>query len=153
MTTIWALERSGRSSTAGLILGVAAAIKLFPAYLAIYYVAQGRIRPLMFAALSFLALTLATALILGPAAFHDYATVVLPWNSEFRILSYNISIAGLWHKLFHPIQGEMIDPLWPSLALARWGTLLSNLAIIAIVATFVYRARTPANGTSPSPRP
>ena len=57
VTAIWVLERSGRSSAAGLILGVAAAIKLFPAFLAIYYVARGRVRPLMFAALSFLALT------------------------------------------------------------------------------------------------
>jgi len=142
VTAIWALERSGRSSTAGLLLGAAAAIKLFPAYLAIYYVARGRIRPLVAAALSFLALTFATALVLGPDAFHDYATVVLPWNKDFRILGYNISIAGLWHKLFHPIQGEMIEPLWPSLAVARWGTLLSNLAITLIVATVVHRART-----------
>ena len=37
----------------------------------------------------------------------------------------------------------MIEPLWPSLAVARWGTLLSNLAITAIVATVVHRARTP----------
>jgi Glycosyltransferase family 87 len=141
VTAIWAFERSGRSSAAGLLLGAAAAIKLFPAYLAIYYLAQGRIRPVMFAALSFLALTLATALILGPQAFHDYATVVMPWNADFRILGYNISIAGLWHKLFHPIQGEMIEPLWPSLAVARWGTLSSNLAITAIVATVAHRAR------------
>ena len=33
VTAIWALERSDRSSTAGLLLGAAAAIKLFPAYL------------------------------------------------------------------------------------------------------------------------
>jgi len=142
VTAIWALERSGRSTTAGLLLGAAAAIKLFPAYLAIYYVARGRIRPLVAAALSFLALTFATALVLGPDAFHDYATVVLPWNKDFRILGYNISIAGLWYKLFHPIQGEMIDPLWTSLAVARWGTLLSNLAITVIVATVAHRART-----------
>jgi alpha-1,2-mannosyltransferase len=142
VTAIWVLERSGRSSAAGLLLGAAAAIKLYPAFLAIYYLAQGRIRPLIFAALSFLALTFVTALILGSDAFHDYATVVLPWNADFRILGYNISIAGLWHKLFHPIQGEMIEPLWPSLAVARWGTLLSNLAITAMVATVVHRART-----------
>jgi alpha-1,2-mannosyltransferase len=142
LTAIWVLERSGRSSAAALLLGAAAAIKLYPAFLAIYYVAQGRIRPLIFAALSFLALTFVTTLILGPDAFHDYATVVLPWNQDFRILGYNISIAGLWHKLFHPIQGEMIEPLWPSLAVARWATLLSNLAITAMVATVVHRART-----------
>ena len=32
--------------------------------------------------------------------------------------------------------------MWPSPALARWGTYGSDLAIAAIVATLAYRART-----------
>jgi Glycosyltransferase family 87 len=145
VTTIWALERSGRSSTAGLLLGVAAAIKLFPAYLAVYYVARGRIRPAMAAALSFLVLTLVTAFVLGMDTYHDYITIILPHQSKFRSYGYNLSIAGLWYKLFDPV-GERgwMTPLWPSPALAHWGTVLSDLAITVIVATFVHRTRTSA---------
>lgn len=145
VTAIWAMERSGRSNTAGVFLGAAAAIKLFPAYLVLFYLAQGRIRPLMAAALSFLALTLATVLVLGLDTYDDYVRIVLPGQAKFRSFGYNFSIAGLWHKLFDP-GGEtgLIEPVWPSPALARWGTLLSDLAITAIVATFVHRARTPA---------
>jgi len=145
LTAIWALERSGRSATAGLLLGAAAAIKLFPAYLVVFYVAQGRIRPLMAAALSFLALTLATVLVLGLDTYEDYVRIILPGQAKFRSFGYNLSIAGLWHKLFDPV-GEtgLIEPVWPSPALARWGTLLSDLAITVIVATFVRQARTPA---------
>jgi Glycosyltransferase family 87 len=142
VTAMWVLERSGHGSTAGLLLGVAGAIKLFPIYLAIYYAGQGRVRPLVMALLSFLSLTLITVLILGPESYHAYLGIVLPWNSEFRILGYNFSIAGLWHKLFYPVPGESIIPLWSSLALARWGTLLSNLIITAIVATLAYKAVT-----------
>jgi hypothetical protein len=145
VTAIWALERSGRSSTAGLLVGAAAAIKLFPAYLVVYYAARSRIRPLMAAALSFLALTLATVLVLGPDTYYDYVRIVLPEQAKFRSFGYNLSIAGFWYKLFDPI-GEpgLMTPLWSSPALACWGTLLSNLTITAIVATFVHRARTSA---------
>jgi hypothetical protein len=143
VTAIWGLERSGRSNWAALILGAAAAIKLFPAYLALYYLAQGRVRPLLTALVSFATLTFVTALVLGLDTYRDYVTVVLPWNAEFRIIGYSLSIAGLWHKLFFPTNaGERIIPLWHSLAIARWGTLLSNLTITATVAIFAYRART-----------
>jgi hypothetical protein len=142
-TMIWALERSGRSSTGGLILGAAAAIKLFPTYLAVYFLARGQIRPLLAATLSSLALTLVTALVLGLDTYHDYVSVVLPYQSKFQGLGYNLSIAGLWHKLFDPTAHVVLVPsLWPSSALARWGTYGSDLAITAIVATLAYRART-----------
>jgi hypothetical protein len=143
VTTIWALERSGRSSMAGLLLGVSAAIKLFPAYLAVYYLARGKLRPLLAASLSFLALTLVTALVLGLDTFHDYLSVVIPRQSKFQGFGYNQSIAGVWQKLFDPAaEVALIPNLWPSAALARWGTYGSDLAIAAIVATFAYRART-----------
>jgi len=145
VTAIWALERSGRSSLAGLLLGTAAAIKLFPAYLAVYYVARGRRQPLLTAALSFLGLTLLTTMVLGLDAYHDYLWVVLPGLAKFRSFGYNISIAGFWHKLFNPVAGTgAFDPLWPSPALAHWGTALSDLALTIIAATLAYRARTPA---------
>jgi hypothetical protein len=145
VTAIWALERSDRSNVAGLVFGAAAAIKLFPAYLAVYYAARGRPRPVMVAVLSFLALTCATAVVLGLDAYYDYVQVVLPAQSQFRSLGYNYAIAGLWHRLFDPI-GERgwMTPLWPSPPLARWGTLLSDLGITVVVATFVRRARTRA---------
>jgi hypothetical protein len=142
VTGVWALERSGWSGMAGLLVGTAAAIKLFPAYLVIYYLARGHLRPLLAAFLSFVTLTLITALILGLNTYYDYIQIVLPWNADFRILFPNISIAGLWYKLFHPLLSEHVTPLWSSLALARWGTLLSNLTITAIVAIVAYQART-----------
>ena len=120
----WALERSSRPSAAGLIIGVAAAIKLFPIYLVVYYVAQGRIRPLLATATSFLTVTVITALVLGLDSYDDYIQVVLPWNSQFRIIGYNLSIAGLWHKLFYPVPGERIIPVWSSLALCAMGNLV-----------------------------
>ena len=144
VTVIWALERSGWSSAAGLVLGAAAAIKLFPAYLVVYYAARGRLRPLFATAASFLALTIATACVLGLDAYSDYVQVVLPAQVKFRSLGYNYAIAGFWHKLFDPA-GEhgWTTPLWSNPAVVRWGTVLSDLAITVIVAVFAHRARGP----------
>ena len=119
VTTMWALERSGWSGIAGLILGAAAAIKLFPAYLVLYYAVRGRSRPLLAVALSFLALSLVTTTILGLHTYYDYVSVILPAQTGFRSLGYNYAIAGFWHKLFDPAgEGGLITPLWPSPSLA-----------------------------------
>ena len=146
VTVIWALERSGRSSTAGLVLGAAAAIKLFPAYLVVFYAARGRLRPLFAAVASFLALTIATAFVLGLDAYSDYVKVVLPTQVKFRSLGYNYAIAGFWHKLFDPA-GEhgRTTPLWSNPAVVRWGTVLSDLVITVIVAVFARRAHSQAD--------
>jgi hypothetical protein len=143
VTTIWALERSGRSNTAGLVLGAAAAIKLFPAYLVVYYGARKKGWPLLTAGLSFVILTVLTAAVLGLDAYRDYIQVVLPAQARFRSLGYNYAIAGLWHRLFDPV-GERgwMTPLWPCPALARYGTLASDLAVTVLVAICIHRART-----------
>ncbi len=145
VTSIWALERSGRPDAAGVLLGLAAAIKLFPAYLAVYFAARRRWRPLVAAAATAAALTLTSAMVLGNRAFVDYLRVVLPAQSQFQGLGYNLSIAGLWHKLLDPAAEVSLSPsLGTGRPLAVWGTLVSDLAVTAIVATVASRARTPA---------
>ena len=143
VTVIWALERSGWSYAAGLLLGVAVTIKLFPAYLGLYYAARRQFRPIQATAVSFIAVTLLTGMVLGWDTYHDYICVILPHQARFRSFGYNLSIAGLWHKLFDPV-GERgwMTPLWPNPLLARWGTILSDLGITAAVATCAYRAKT-----------
>ena len=143
VTVIWMLERSGRSNMAGFVIGAVAAIKLFPAYLIIFYIARGRIQALGAAVLSFLALTLTAAFVLGPDSYHDYVRIVIPKQAEFWSCGYNLSLAGFWHKLFNPIATvDPIQPLWSSPALARWGTLVSVLTVSVVVAVFAHRAKT-----------
>jgi Glycosyltransferase family 87 len=145
VTAVWALERSGRSAAAGLVMGIATAIKLFPAYLAAYYIARGQFRPLRTAAFSFTTITVLTLLLLGLDTYRDYVCVVLPHQTKFRSFGYNLSIAGFWHKLFDP-EGERrwMSPLWASPVLARWAIGISDLWVTFLVGTLAYRARTPA---------
>jgi hypothetical protein len=145
VTAIWALERSGKSATAGFLIGIAATIKLFPAYLATYYIARGQIRPLRAAIISFATITLLTLLVLGMDTYHDYIRVVLPHQTKFRSFGYNLSIAGFWHKLFDP-EGERrcMSPLWACPVLARWAIGISDLVVTLMVGALAHRARTPA---------
>lgn len=140
ITVIWALERKHHSNIAGFCLAVAASIKLFPIYLLIYYAARGRIRPLLIAVTAFITINFLAMLVLGIDTYKDYIEIVIPWNAEFRLLGYNLSIAGLWHKLFYPVPAERIVPLWSSLVVARWGTVLSNLIVTLVVARVVNQA-------------
>ncbi|HZW31553.1 MAG TPA: glycosyltransferase family 87 protein [Isosphaeraceae bacterium] len=145
VTAAWALDRSGRPVAAGMLVGAAAAIKLFPAYLVVYLVARGRWRAVLGAAASFLTLNLATAAVLGRQSYDDYLHIVLPYMRVFPTLGFNFSFAGFWNKLFNPAaEGGVVIPLWASPAVARCGTLLSDLVATAIVAAVAYRARTPA---------
>jgi hypothetical protein len=143
VTSAWALDRSGRPGAAGLLIGAAASIKLFPAYLVVYFAAGRRWRGLVAAAASFAAVTLATAAVLGWEAYDDYVRIVLPSLEKFRSYGFNLSFFGFWHKLFDPVSERgWVRPLWHSPAAARYVTLLSDLLATALVATAAYRART-----------
>ena len=143
VTSAWALDRSGRPGAAGLMIGAAAAIKLFPAYLVVYFAARGRWRGLFAAAASFAALTLATAAVLGWQAYDDYVRIVVPSLEKFRSYGFNLSFFGFWHKLFDPAS----ERGWVSAALVQPGrrslsALLSGLLATALVTWASRRART-----------
>ncbi len=138
ITAVWALDRSGRSNLAAVLLGTAIAIKLFPAYLLLIPAVQGRLRPILMALATFLGFSVAAAVVLGLDAYRDYLQIVLPAQTRFRSLGYNYAIAGLWHKLFDPA-GErgITTALFLSPALARLGTLASDLGITALAVLVV----------------
>jgi hypothetical protein len=146
ISLIWKCERSVRAGLficSGLSLGLAASIKLFPVYIGVYYLAQWRLRPLLIALGVFGALNCIAAFILGIDSYKDYLSVVLPYQSKFRSFGYNISIAGFWSKLFDPVgERNSIIPLWNSPALARWGTLFSDILITLIVFRLSQKAQT-----------
>ena len=77
-----------------MIVGAAAALKLFPAYLVVYFALRVRWRAVLAAAVSFLTLNLATAAVLGRRTYEDYLHIVLPYMRVFPTLGYNFSFAG-----------------------------------------------------------
>ena len=139
----WYLDRSDRPGIAGLMIGAAASVKLFPAYLVVYFAARGRWRGVFGAATAFAALNLAAAAVLGREACADYVRIVLPSMEKFQSYGFNLSFSGFLHKLFDPASERgWIAPLWYSPAAARWGTLVADLLATAMVARAAWRART-----------
>jgi hypothetical protein len=140
----WAVDRSGRPAAAGVLVGTAAALKLFPAYLLVVFAARRSWRALLAAAATFAAWNGAAILVLGWRPYRDYLHVVLHQQELVRSWACNLSIAGFWHKLFDPAAEVALAPcLCESPTLARLGLAASDLAITAIVAAIVHRARTP----------
>lgn len=141
LTLAWTAERADRPALSGLCLGAAAAIKLFPAALGLYYLCQRRWTGLATMVLTFLLLNGLALACLGPDCFRAYVYDVMPRVAEFRTGWPNASITGFWYKLLGT-SGHTVQPLWPAPALAAMGTVLTSLAVIAATGWKCWRART-----------
>jgi hypothetical protein len=140
----WAADRTGRPTIAGVLVGSAAAMKLFPAYLVIVFIVRRSWRAVLAAGASFAAWNLAAVLVLGWRPYRDYLHVVLHQQELVRSWACNLSIAGFWHKLFDPTAEVALAPcLWHSPSLARCGIAVSDLVTTAVVAAVVSQTRTP----------
>ncbi len=118
----WAMDRARRPTAAGFLIGTAAALKLFPAYLVIVFAARRSWRALLAAGTSFVAWNLAAVLVLGWRPYRDYLHVVLDQQELVRSWACNLSLAGFWHKLFDPAAEVALAPcLWKSPALRAGG--------------------------------
>lgn len=147
VTGAWAAERSGRPWSAGVLLGAAAAVKIFPGFLLVYFAIRGRWRVVVGGAISAVALTALTAAVLGPGTYVAYVRDVLPQVHWFRVGWNNTSLAGFWSRLFDPAPERLRNasrtvPLWYSPALAHAATAASDLAVVAVVAWAARRVRT-----------
>ncbi len=142
LTAAWAADRARNPLTAGALVGAAAAIKLFPAFMILYFLMGHRWRA---AAASFCVLALIsglTILVLGTETYRDFALDVLPQTSRWRSDWHNLSLAGLWCKLFEPwraLPPVTVLPLAerPNLALA--GVVLTGLSLTAVLSLMLPR--------------
>jgi hypothetical protein len=140
LTTAWAVDRSGWPAAAGVCVGTATALKLFPGFVFVYFLARRQVRPVVAGVATFVVLTGLTVGFLGPEAYGDYITVALPALEKYRVWWPNLSLAGFWHKLFNSA-GSHVIPLWQNPALAWAGTLLSDLAVTGLAAWAAWRSR------------
>jgi hypothetical protein len=143
VTAAWATDRSDRPVWAGLLLGAATAIKLFPSFLFLYLLARRQWRALIAGALAFGMLTGLTAALLGPAVYRVYFQELLPKLAPVRSSWYNASLVGFWSRLFDPATAEVhVLALWRSGMALRAAVLLSGLIVIITVVRIVRSADT-----------
>lgn len=139
----WWADRHERQSMAGVLLGVAGAIKLTPILLLGYFLVRGRWRAVAAGVLAFLAVNALTLAILGPAVLRDYGNA-MPRVAHFRSGRTNASLPAFWAKLFDPAPGRPIVPIVRSPEVDKIGSLISVTAVAAIAAVVIRRARSRA---------
>jgi len=138
----WAADRREQYFLAGLLIGLAAGIKIVPAFLMLYWLMQRRWRALLGGAVGFLLINGTAAALFGIDAFRTYIEVVVPSVSGYRSSWDNVSLSGLWYKLFFPREVERVQALvyapWLAIALS----MLSQAAVAALVAWKCFVAKT-----------
>lgn len=142
LVCLWRAERSGWEATAGLLLGVATAVKLYPGFFFVFFLLQRRWRILAWGVASFACCTLLTAALLGFDVFTIYVRDALPQVEHCRSGWTNSSLIGFWTKLFDPhTVEEKVEPLLRSPRLAQAGKMLSVLCVISVLAWMTVKAR------------
>jgi hypothetical protein len=145
ITGAWLADRKDASAISGVLIGIAAAIKLFPAFLVLYYLAQRKWRAVWGVAVAFLAVNGLGCLLFGVQAYRDYFLRVAPDVAKFRDTWPNASLLGFWSKLFDGGFGQVV-PLWHCPILAQSLTVISCLVLVAATAWSVARTARPAGG-------
>lgn len=112
-TAGWALDRSDRPTLAGSVIGVAATIKLFPAYLLVYFVLSGRWKGFVAGLLTIAAVLVLSSAVLGWDVWVVYCTQIVPHTKEFSTIWVNASLIGFWLKLFDPAMPWIGFHPWP----------------------------------------
>ena len=143
LTAVWAADRTGRPAWAGVWLGLATAVKLFPGFVFLYFVARRQWRSVFAGGVSFLVVTGGTVLVLGPETYRAYVEDVMPVVAVYRDWWPNASLLGFWAKLFDGRGGKVI-PIWHSPGLMVGAYLLSAGVIVAVVGWIAFRAKSRA---------
>jgi hypothetical protein len=143
LTAVWAADRTGRPVWAGVWLGLATAVKLFPGFLFLYFVARRQGRTLFAGGLSFLVLMGVTVLVLGADTYRDYVEEVMPVVAAYRDWWPNASLLGFWAKLFDGRAGKVV-PVWHSPGLMAGAYLASAALVVAVVGWVALRAKSRA---------
>jgi len=95
----WVADRRGAGALAGALAGAAAATKLFPGLLLVYFVAGRKWRAAGALVLTAGALNLVALAAFGPSAFETYLREVVPSLDVFRHSWLNVSLTGYLTRL------------------------------------------------------
>ncbi len=128
----WWGERRTWPAFSGICIGLAAAIKLVPAFLFLYWLAQGKWKVLVGGAVAFLAANGVAVALFGLEAYVRYISTVVPSLAGYRSSWGNVSLTGFWLKLFNPDSGEQVVPL----AYVPWladGLILGSQIVVLVL--------------------
>ncbi len=137
----WAADRRDCPGCAGVAVGVAAALKLYPAFVFAYFLLARRWPAILTGGIVFLALDGVALAVLGLDEFKTYVSQVLPSLFNYQSSLGNLSLTGFWLRIFNPEAHEMVLPLVVNPTVAKVLVMLSRVIVAAIVAWVAWRAK------------
>ena len=139
------MAKRGSEATAGLLLGLATAIKLTPALLIVYFALRGRKRLAVWGAGCFLAANLAAMAALGLASHAEFFGEVVPRMSGGTAYFLNQSLAGTFNRLLG--DGDVRQVYLEDSAIVKILAAATSLILLGITA-YVIRSRQAARWTA-----
>lgn len=126
------LLKNGRDAGSGLLLGVAAAIKLTPALLIVYFAWRGRPRAALWGAATSVVCCLAAAVALGPGVSLRFFTAVVPQMSAGTSYFLNQSLTGFLDRLMGG--GDVRQVALEGSAAVKWIAFVVSLVLVGVTA-------------------
>lgn len=136
----YAALRAGHLGWAGAGVAIAASLKSFPGLVAAYFLLRGQGRALGGCLVTAGLVAGVAVLLLGPGAYATYLAEVVPRQSRWFAGPFNVSLTGLWQRLF--AEQAFTVPVAAANELARALTVASCAAVVAATAYAVWRGRT-----------
>lgn len=142
LTGAWLANRHNLPVSAGLCIGLATSLKLFPGLLVLFFLARRQWKAAFAAVGTGLLLNAAAAGILGFDAIRDYVLVVMPQAQRFCDTWPNASLLGGLTRLLDGAFGQTTPLLrWPQLARFLWIALSVTGIMMTWRATSRSRSR------------
>ncbi len=148
VTLCWVLERKNKPWLSGAVLGIATALKLFPGFLFLPFLLRRRWQVLLAGAVSFAGLSILTLSVLDLDTYRAYFGDVLPTIAKYRGACHNLSVCGVWYKLFVPLPHWMpVDfvPAVPHPFAAACAYLASAGLVVFLLSRTVLRSPNDVN--------
>ena len=140
----WLTSRHERTILAGVCIGTATALKLFPGLLVLFFIARRQWKGAIAAFVSCLLLNMLAGGILGVDAIRDYLLVVMPQANRFSDTWPNASLLGFLSRLLDGSFGQSTPLMhWPQVARAIW--LATSIFGVARTWRVTARERSPQN--------
>lgn len=141
LTMGWAFDRRGKEIPAGVCVGLAAGLKLFPAAAFAYFLFSGRWRGLLAGVLTAVVVNGVAAGVFGVEAFQDYVRDVLPSLKAWEGSWPNDSLNGVWVRAVDPPPQQAGSEAFRSPMLAKGGYGFTAAVVMMGVAWAGWRAR------------
>ncbi|QEL18101.1 glycosyltransferase family 87 protein [Limnoglobus roseus] len=141
ITLGWHFDGRRDFGWAGAAIGAAVAVKLFPAFLFLYFLASRRWRALAAGTIVFVALQGVALLVLGVDDCRTYVEQVVPSIVNYESSRQNVSLAGFWLRIFNPHPNEHVDALAVSPVTGLAFSYVSRLIVVLVLVRLAVGAR------------